>query len=72
LLVAETAQEFAQATLRLLDDAALRATLSAGGRSYVEQHHDWSQVTDQLVDVYEHAIETHARKTFQVSSKGGN
>lgn len=72
LLTAETAQEFAQATLRLLDDAALRAALSAGGRAYVEQHHDWSKVTDRLVDVYEQARETHARTTFQASHKGGN
>ena len=72
LLTAETAQEFAQATLRLLEDAALRDTLSQGGRAYVERHHDWSIVTDQLIDVYERAIDTFSRKTFQVSREGGN
>jgi sugar transferase (PEP-CTERM/EpsH1 system associated) len=72
LLTAETAQEFAQATLRLLEDAALRDTLSQGGRAYVEQHHDWSIVTDQLIDVYERAIDSYTRKTLQDSRKGGN
>ncbi|HEU0000618.1 MAG TPA: glycosyltransferase, partial [Ktedonobacteraceae bacterium] len=72
LLTAETAQEFAQATLQLLDDTELRATLSAGGRAYVEQYHDWGKVTDRLVDVYEQARETHSRTTFQASHKGGN
>ena len=72
LLTAETAQEFAQAALRLMDDAELRAALSSDGRAYVEQHHDWSLVTDKLVDVYQRAIDTHTRQNFQVSRKGGN
>ena len=72
LLTAETAQDFAQATLRLLDDAALRDTLGQNGRAYVEQYHDWNVVTDQLVDAYERSIDTFSRKTFQISRKGGN
>ncbi len=71
LLTAETAPEFAQATLRLLEDAALRDTLGQNGRAYVERYHDWNGVTDQLVDAYERAIDTFARKTFQASRKGG-
>ena len=60
LLVAETAQEFADATLRLMDNAELRATLSQCGRNYVEQQHDWRVVTDRLVAVYQQAIAAHA------------
>ena len=71
LLTAETAQEFAQSALRLMDNAELRATLSSGGRAYVEQHHDWSIVTDRLVDVYQRAMDTHARQTFHSSRIGG-
>ncbi len=71
LLTAETAQEFASATLRLLEDAGLRATLSQNGRAYVERHHDWHIVTDQLIDVYERAIDTFSHKTLQASHLGG-
>jgi glycosyltransferase involved in cell wall biosynthesis len=62
LLVAETAQDFASATLRLLDDANLRATLSQCGRAYVEEQHNWQTVTDRLLDVYRQAIAQHARR----------
>jgi sugar transferase (PEP-CTERM/EpsH1 system associated) len=59
LLVASSAQEFAEATLRLMDDAALRASLSQFGREYVEHHHDWDVLTGKLVDVYRQAIAHH-------------
>src|SRR6266851_834722 len=63
LLVAESAREFAEATLRLMDDAELRASLEQHGRAYVEQHHNWRAVTDRLVDVYQRAINDHASKS---------
>lgn len=62
LLVATSAQEFADATLRLMDDAGLRMSLSQHGRVYVEQQHDWHAVTSRLVDVYQQAI--NIRKGF--------
>ncbi len=58
LLVAHSANEFAELTLRLMHDTALHATLSQCGRTYVEQQHDWHAITDRLVDVYQHAITT--------------
>jgi len=61
-------QKFAEAALYLLDDANLRATLSQNGRAYVEQHHDWRDVTDRLVRVYERAIATYARKNALFST----
>lgn len=67
LLTAETAQEFAQATLQLLEDAPLRHALGQNGRVYVERHHDWHIVTDQLIDVYERAIDTYERKMLSGS-----
>ena len=63
LLVAESAREFAEATLRLMDDAELRASLEQHGRAYVEQHHNWRAVTDRLVDIYRRAINDHAGKS---------
>ena len=55
LLVAESARDFADATLRLLNDADLRASLSRSGRAYVEQQHDWKITAERLVEVYEQA-----------------
>ena len=55
LLVAHTAQEFADSGLRVLEDAGLRAALSYRGRAFVERHHNWSTVTNQLVDIYQQA-----------------
>lgn len=70
LLTASSAQEFATATLNLLDNAALRATLSEFGRQYVEQQHDWRVVTGRLVDVYQQAIADHAATRRQVLVQG--
>ncbi|HEY6286907.1 MAG TPA: glycosyltransferase, partial [Ktedonobacteraceae bacterium] len=55
LLVAETAPEFAEQTLRLMHDAELHATLSRCGRRYVEEQHNWRVVTDRLIDLYQRA-----------------
>ena len=60
LLIAESAREFASATLRLMNDTELRSTLSRNGRAYVEQQHEWHSVAARLVDVYQHAIDDHA------------
>ena len=62
LLVAASAQEFADATLRLMDDADLCTSLSQRGRTYVEQQHDWQTATSRLVDVYQQAINAHPSK----------
>ncbi len=59
LLVANSAQEFAEATLNIMDDAQLHATLRQFGRQYVEQQHDWRVVTGRLVNIYERAIASH-------------
>jgi len=62
LLVAESAQEFASATLRLMDDPALRYWLTQHGREYVEEQHDWQKVTQRLTQVYERAVAAHTKK----------
>jgi glycosyltransferase involved in cell wall biosynthesis len=58
LLVAASASEFAEQTLRLMNDAELHSMLSRCGRIYVEQQHNWRIATDRLVDVYQQAIST--------------
>lgn len=62
LLVAESAQEFANATLRLLHDADLHQTMSRHGREYVEQQHDWQKVTQHLIQVYNRAMTGHTKR----------
>ncbi len=62
LLVAESQKGLTEATLSLLDDADLSSILSRHGRVYVEEHHDWQKLTNELLDVYQNAIATHARK----------
>jgi sugar transferase (PEP-CTERM/EpsH1 system associated) len=69
LLVAETASEFAQQTLRLMDDAELRATLSRCGRRYVEERHNWGMVTDRLIDLYQRAAVLHRRENAAIGSE---
>lgn len=76
LLVAETAQEFADAALLLMNDAQLRATLSQCGRKYVERQHDWSVLKDRLLAVYQRAIASYASEgstaLATVASLAGN
>ena len=68
LLVATSAQEFAECTLRLMDDSKLRASLSRHGRNYVEQQHDWRILTGHLVDVYQRAINACNRENEAVET----
>ena len=55
--------EFADAALRLFNDAALRATLSECGQNYIKQHHNWWSIAGQFVEVYEQAIAAHRQRT---------
>lgn len=46
LLIADSTDELVSATLRLLDDSDLRATLAVNGRRLVEQQFDWAAIGD--------------------------
>lgn len=48
LLIADRPQEFANAVLRLLDDATLRRTIGQNARALVEAGYGWPQVTDSF------------------------
>ena len=56
VLVTDTADDFAAAVLRLLDDPALGTRLGAAGRQYVEENHDLIKTTQQLVELYGRVI----------------
>lgn len=53
LIVAETPEEFARATLRVLDDPQLQESLAGNGRLLVEQRYDLPHLEAQLEQGYE-------------------
>lgn len=52
ILIADTAEEFAAAVVRLLREPALGARLVANGRRYVEAAFDWRVACQSLDEVY--------------------
>jgi glycosyltransferase involved in cell wall biosynthesis len=61
LLLADGADDFAQAVLRLLDDGALAARLGSEGRRLVERHFDWDAVAIAHEEIYERALSARGR-----------
>ncbi|MBV7340257.1 glycosyltransferase family 4 protein [Chloroflexi bacterium TSY] len=57
LLVAEDAEQFAQALRFLLEDEGKRNELGNAGRAYVEQKHSWESAVQKLESLYDEAIE---------------
>jgi glycosyltransferase involved in cell wall biosynthesis len=53
LLVADDGSAFADAVLRVLDDAPLRARLGAEGRALAEQRYDWQVLSTRLEQILE-------------------
>jgi polysaccharide biosynthesis protein PslH len=59
LWLADGAETFAQAILRLLAQPAAQEALRQAGRRYVEQHHSWDAVVGQLEAIYAQATRSH-------------
>ncbi len=57
ILVADDPADFAQAVLRLLGDAELRARLSANGRRLVEERYSWQTCASQLEEMLYRIVE---------------
>jgi sugar transferase (PEP-CTERM/EpsH1 system associated) len=55
LSVASSPQQFAEATLQLLEDSAARERLGRAGRAYIEAHHDWRIIVEWLACIYSEA-----------------
>ena len=53
ILLADEAQAFADAVVRVLTDADLARRLRANGRAWVEEHYDWRKVYPQLDTIYQ-------------------
>jgi glycosyltransferase involved in cell wall biosynthesis len=52
LLLADSAEEFAQAVIQVLTDRALAERLAQGGRATLEKRYDWRTVYAAWDDVY--------------------
>jgi glycosyltransferase involved in cell wall biosynthesis len=57
LVLAPTAEQFADAVLGLLDAPARRRELGRAGRAYVERHHDWEAAAARLEQIYTATID---------------
>ncbi len=56
LLIADTPRDFAQAIVRLAQDAQLRTAMVDAGRAYLAHHHNSEKLTESLVAKYVLAI----------------
>lgn len=54
-LIADTAEEFAEACLLLLDNDSLRATIGNNAHAWVSQRHSWNVATEKLISIYDRA-----------------
>ena len=62
LLVADDPAEFADATVRLLRDPALRQSLTEEAGRLVAQHYDWGVIAPQFLALVEKVISTQGRQ----------
>jgi sugar transferase (PEP-CTERM/EpsH1 system associated) len=53
LLIADTAEAFAEQTIRLLRDADLRRHIRERARRLVEERYDWDMIAEKLISVYQ-------------------
>lgn len=56
VLVADSPNEFAAAVCTLLERPQLGRSLGECGRKYVEKHHDWHKIGNQLINVYSNLV----------------
>lgn len=56
ILVAQDAESFAQAILKLLNHPHLPQQIGPAGRQYVEKYHHWGEVASQLSNIYHQVI----------------
>jgi polysaccharide biosynthesis protein PslH len=52
MIVVDSVNEFAGAVLDLLEQPELRQQIAQNGRCYIEKHHDWKVIGDDLDRIY--------------------
>lgn len=63
ILVADSAEAYAQMIVNLLEDQQQQEMLSRNGRLYVEQHHHWPNVAAKLETIYREAVQSSPQAT---------
>jgi len=61
ILIADTPDDFAFQTVRLLEDSELRSRLAQSGRKLVEQRYDWHTIGAKFVKLVEIVTKSHAQ-----------
>ena len=56
ILIADSAQEYADKLIRVLNNPSLRQTLSQNGRKLVEDKHDWNVIGQQLDEFIQRSV----------------
>lgn len=56
LLVADSADEFAAAVFKLIEDPGSGRAVGEAGLQYVRKHHSWRESARQMTDIYGHLI----------------
>ncbi len=56
ILLADGAQDFAEATVRVLSDPALAARIAEGGRRLMAERYSWERVGERLLSLYARAV----------------
>jgi len=56
IVVADTAENFAQEIIRLMSNLEHRDTLGSSGLAYVQKNHNWKNIAGSLVDVYQQSL----------------
>jgi glycosyltransferase involved in cell wall biosynthesis len=59
ILVAETAEDFSSAVLKLIENKDLRNEIGNAGLTYVQKNHAWKNIASRLVDVYQLSFKPH-------------
>lgn len=54
--IADTATDFAESILHLLDEPVRREELGQAGRTYVAEHHNWATIAAELEGVYHRLV----------------
>jgi polysaccharide biosynthesis protein PslH len=52
VLIGDTPKDFSDAVLQLLEYPQARGKVGEAGRSYVQKHHNWLEIAQELVQVY--------------------
>lgn len=71
ILLAATPQSFADAVLKLLGSAELRASLIRGGRKLVERQYGWPRIQRVLCEQYDEIVRETTRSNLRLHARGG-